>query len=122
LNVEFDRNEAAETRTGIVRLIDGNGEQQFVTLTQFGAGSKNPLRQSESINMYPNPTSGTTIVDLPEKGLADIAVFDVSGRLVLETQAQSRAELDLNNQPNGNYFVRITLNGTTTTLRLTVQR
>lgn len=121
LGVQFDRNDATETRTGVIQLTDDNGNQQLVTLTQFGAGSKNP-RPTEAIEIYPNPTNGTTMLDLHEKGLAYISVFDMSGRLVLETQAQSRAELDLTSQPNGLYFVRVNLNGTTTTLRLTVQR
>ncbi len=96
--------------------------QHVVTLTQFGAGSKNSIQPAGTVSIYPNPTKGTAILDLTEPGLANIAVFDINGRIVLQTRAENRVELQLGNEPNGIYFVRVTRNGATTTLRLVVQR
>lgn len=122
LELKFDPNQALETRTAFVELVGKGGVRESVTLTQFGAGSKNLFKETLATTVYPNPTNGTAILNIGEKGLADVEVFDVSGRRVLQTTAQNQAELNLNDQPNGLYFVRITLNGTTSVVRLALQR
>lgn len=122
LAVQFDQNESVQTRTGTIQLTGTGGVQQVVTLTQFGAGSKSQTQSVEKASLYPNPTNGTAILNLKDQGPASIAVFDTNGRMILQTRAENRLELQLNNEPNGIYFVRITQNGATTTLRLTIQR
>ena len=64
------------TRTGYVRLV-GEGTESLVTLTQFGAGSKNIGLDIPMATVYPNPSSGMARVEIQAKGLADVTVFDI---------------------------------------------
>ena len=61
-------------------------------------------------NIYPNPTNGAFNVELEYiDGLTTIEVFNAMGSIVLEKNITSRnlVRLDIQNQPNGIYFVKI---------------
>lgn len=56
--------------------------------------------------MYPNPTTGVLNFNLTEN--SSVEVFDVLGNVVAAKQfTTGNATLDLSNQPNGVYFVRV---------------
>ena len=59
------------------------------------------------------------ILSLPGGVLAQIEVLDATGRLVLSIPASSATliPLDLSDQPNGTYTVRVTANGRMSHLR-----
>jgi sugar lactone lactonase YvrE len=59
-----------------------------------------------SVSLYPNPTSG--IVTLKAKTGLPISVYNIMGELILNSELKTDTiELDLNNQANGIYIVRI---------------
>ena len=65
--------------------------------TPVGIGEVIP----QSYHVYPNPTTGTISV------LGDvywIVVYDMSGRIMMET---NKPTIDLRSQPNGTYLVRV---------------
>ncbi|MDL2222956.1 T9SS type A sorting domain-containing protein [Bacteroidales bacterium OttesenSCG-928-M11] len=62
------------------------------------------------IRIYPNPTKGllfVTIDNIPANSRAQIVLFSLSGRQLLIKEAMSSNEIDITNQPNGVYIMRI---------------
>lgn len=68
--------------------------------------------RAAAIRLFPNPTDGVFFVEFNSTTLLTKEVFDVLGRPVVSTQA---SQIDLSEQPDGLYFVRIaTPEGTVT--------
>lgn len=69
----------------------------------------NEVQGLTNVNIYPNPTvnSKTTISGL--NGTNTVMVFNVLGQAILAvTTEKELLSIDLMNQPNGNYFVKVT--------------
>ena len=72
-----------------------------------------PLLLKNQLLLYPNPTDGRFILELPGAYEADLTceMFDQTGKLVLQqvfpSHAQIRKEFDLSSEPPGIYFIRI---------------
>ncbi|MCO6477752.1 MAG: T9SS type A sorting domain-containing protein, partial [Phaeodactylibacter sp.] len=69
---------------------------------------------AESIELFPNPTSGRATVRLRNLRASDysLQVFDAAGRMVrqrriLPLQGEYQAEVDLTDMPGGAYLVRL---------------
>jgi len=83
---------------------------------------------ASSFAIAPNPLAGgfaTVRYSLPKAGLAELRVFDVTGRAVLsQTLAAGRtgtASLDLRKLEAGVYLVKVTADGFSTTQKLVVE-
>ena len=62
----------------------------------------------DDLNVYPNPVKDILTISGLEGGEI-ISIFDLSGRLVINTKATNEIEeISVNNLPSGNYFLRIT--------------
>jgi hypothetical protein len=78
----------------------------------------------------PNPATGTTSIafSLPERGPADIRVYDISGRVVAETEKAeydagiNEIKLIVDNLANGVYVYRLTAAGDTLVRKMVVAR
>jgi len=82
-----------------------------------------------NINLYPNPNSGSFVVDLSKvnASMANVAVVDMLGKVVynsntFSTNANPIHSIDINNASNGIYFVRITADGVTVTSKISVAK
>jgi hypothetical protein len=68
-----------------------------------------------SVRIYPNPTDGLLTVelnDLPEKQTAVISLYNTSGKqLLLQRNVEYSTEVNLSNQPQGIYILRIEISG-----------
>lgn len=63
--------------------------------------------QSESTKVYPNPTSGIVIVDLPEGFTqGQVNIWDMQGRL-LQSQAYQGSSIDLSTYSSGVYWLQV---------------
>lgn len=72
---------------------------------------------ANSINVYPNPGSEYTMIDLPEA--AQIKIVDLAGRLLFSIDHTGRHEkIDVSTYEPGIYFIRISYEGNTVTKRL----
>jgi len=88
------------------------------------------LFNSNDISMYPNPTSGNATLTLnsSDNQNVSIRVYDLSGRNVLMINNQSlnsgknTVRLNTENLNNGVYFVEVSSNSQSSTLRLIIQK
>ena len=80
------------------------------------------LLAERKIKIYPNPTKGmlaVEIIDFTEEIQGEYFVYDMSGRMLKrEKAAPGKVSLDLSNQPNGVYLLRINLNGESVTWKI----
>ncbi|HEX2898784.1 MAG TPA: T9SS type A sorting domain-containing protein, partial [Bacteroidia bacterium] len=76
---------------------------------------ENGFDRNESLQIWPNPAAdGVQIVyELPESGMTQIALHDLTGRILREApvgfQSQGRHQwaFDLSDLPSGNYILRV---------------
>ena len=76
------------------------------------------------LNVYPNPTSGNISIDFNKHQYAEveIQVLNSVGQIVQNSNYHNTdmCELEISNQP-GIYFVRITADNSTTTVKVVKQ-
>ena len=102
------------------------GDTVKLTVTLSSAGiEENKI--FDKLNIYPNPTDGLLTIEFEtaEKNV-DLEVFDVSGKLVLQSLSKHNGglfqkSLDLSHLSEGNYFVKITAGEKSTTVKVTLK-
>lgn len=94
--------------TYTVTAQDASTKQWTVTITKLTTGLNN-ISLSESINIYPNPTTDQLFIDLKNfKGLVNsISLFDIQGKEVFRDDNITNDNLQLNNLNDGIYVVHI---------------
>ncbi|MEO0473685.1 MAG: T9SS type A sorting domain-containing protein, partial [Bacteroidota bacterium] len=75
---------------------------QFTELGSAKSGSVIPARESQ-FSLYPNPASQTIVVDGLKTGQF-IRIFDIRGKLILQTNEQ---KIDIRSLESGIYFVKV---------------
>ena len=80
--------------------------------------------QTTEVQVQPNPTTGFVSVMMPTDATNfKVAVYNMIGEEVVSDVFNSNyAKLDLTNQPNGIYFVKITSNGEVTTKKVILSK
>ena len=116
LNGEFfsSNQNIATTTAGdyTIRVTDSNNCTVETTIMMV-VGLKPDLAFGESIRVYPNPAKDQVHIemDLKEKAPVSIIVFDPLGRRVINLNgldpATKRHTINLNNQANGLYLLKI---------------
>jgi hypothetical protein len=96
--------------TGTYTITVTDSHNCFDTLTvTFDCVSTgdNQLSNTQDINVYPNPSTGQFNVTGVSEGM-NIEIYDYAGRMVNTMKADNETmKLDMSNQPNGLYLVRI---------------
>ena len=101
----YDYNNTLRT-DGVIMKVDANGVLNSTTIIPIG---------QLNILAYPNPSNGQLSFKVPPSvfGQIDLAVFDISGKLVYQKKEAALSEtFDLSNLPNGNYLYQILQDGT----------
>ena len=100
-----------------VTLSSGDGE----SLISDGAFNPNNLKietledyiAGKNLKIYPNPTRGELVLEFtefPEDSPITMKLFDSNGRLLKSELVNGQYHLlDINNEPNGNYLLVLTL-------------
>jgi len=99
----------------------------FDNIVESGCTTSTPeLENSEAVNVYPNPSSGA--FTLSTEGLmdrAEVMIFDAQGRQVaarFRLDGKDRHSIDLTDQANGLYVIRIMTQDRTIMEQVIVQR
>ncbi|WP_157811798.1 T9SS type A sorting domain-containing protein [Tenacibaculum sp. SZ-18] len=73
--------------------------------------------QSENISIYPNPTENQLTIDIDEiQSEFTVSIFDMNGKLILESSNQKI--LDLNVIETGVYFIHVNINSNLSSYKL----
>ena len=79
-----------------------------------------------TLKVYPNPVTNGNILNVKFSGhlSADIHLYDVAGKLILTNKIDSlnHQKLELNQIPNGIYFLKIGINNMTVTKKVVVMQ
>lgn len=79
-----------------------------------------------TLKVYPNPVTGGNLLNVKfSRALsADIHLYDVTGKLILTNKIDnlSHQKMDLNQIPNGMYFLKIGVDNLTITQKVVVMR
>ena len=100
--------------SGLIYIADaGNNVVRIVGNYTVNAVSGQGTRNQDNITVYPNPSSGSFTIEIPEGGMAAIAVSDMLGRIVETSNADAGTahnnKVAVNNIPAGNYVVKVTV-------------
>lgn len=97
-HIYFDHNPAVVTNTTLNTMVWGGG----VAVPEISA--------EQTIQIYPNPSTGVYTIRSVTKGESSLTVFNASGQIILTQPipTASVTSLDLSSQPDGIYFYRVT--------------
>ncbi|MDY3521938.1 S8 family serine peptidase [Riemerella anatipestifer] len=107
---------AAGTYYVLVSPYSGSSPNTCYTLrlepgyTRFAEGTVDMVSSSNDFKVYPNPVTDVAYVDVPEKlsKNATIKVYDMTGRMVIETKAEAGVnKLNVSNLATGAYVVNV---------------
>ena len=113
-SLNFVTSDTIKMRDSIVQLINPSGIKDLPTAVN-------------SFNVYPNPANDNISIniDLKETSKLLIDVADITGKqiAIISEEKQNgiiKKQFNTSGLPNGNYFVRLQVNGKTSTQKLTV--
>ncbi|CAN5173400.1 hypothetical protein BH09BAC5_BH09BAC5_21180 [soil metagenome] len=144
-NWTLDINNTQEIPAGTYRLgvwVDSNGDisesdennnagllSGNINYTPSASGIAGSIFISNSVSLYPNPSSDKSTVNftLTESGNVNVTVFDITGKSIQQiseqesfTQGEHKLEIDTKSIPSGVYFVTLTTGESSITRRLIV--
>ncbi len=105
-----------------VQVTDTNGcsnHSAAINITTVGIEA---LNGNAGIKVYPNPNSGSFIIEFTDNTEREIEITDAVGRVVFNATSATRKLPVTINQAAGLYFVRLKQNNQLSSLKLTVVR
>ncbi len=124
----WDTGDSTATVTGItagtyeVTVIDAFGCVDVATVNLMV--NINEIDEIQNINLFPNPTMDLAILDMTFSKTVDVhvQVLNVMGQILFETSVgeimEEKVELNLENYPDGMYFVRVKVDSQTIVKKL----
>jgi len=76
----------------------------------------------KTIHVFPNPANGYADIQIPGNKTAELKMYDLTGRLVLERQMNGSLRINLSDIEPGVYFVAVTVDGVRCVRKLTVRQ
>jgi len=71
-------------------------------------GIDNTLSNNTSVKVYPNPNSGSFVVETEDTGVKEIELIDLSGRVVFSENTENQNfKIDIQNLANGVYRLKV---------------
>lgn len=91
----------------------------IAVICDISTGEKEILGQLNNVLVYPNPSIGTLNIALTEKANSTVTIVNMLGEVISsQTKNTQLFTFDINDQPNGVYFVRITTGDKVTTKKV----
>jgi len=103
--------------------VNRRGNNLFVDNVRM-ANTLSVDHQSDAVNfsIYPNPTNGLFRLDWTSDSNAQLSIFDVTGRIVLQNQnLKTGGEVDLRHLNKGIYLVQLSVDQNSETSKVVVQ-
>jgi hypothetical protein len=99
------------TTTYTVTGKDGNGCINAITLTQTvtncSASGIDKITNNNEVNIYPNPNTGTFIIETNTSEKQTLKIFDINGKLVLSQFINDKTNIDASGLNAGVYNISI---------------
>jgi len=104
-----------------------DGKSWLNTFIDSTTGTNKVFDASENIKLYPNPTTGIVTVwfENSDSQPVEVRLFDIAGRVVkvvTEQQTSNKINIDLSEQPVGQYIAQITIGKQTLTRKIELRR
>ena len=100
-------NPSNEQRTATITVSGIGVDLQQIIVTQDGNSDAVIETSIAAISIYPNPTNGMLNI-ASDNDIDAIEIYSALGEMVVNRRlASGRASIDMNNLPNGMYFVRV---------------
>ncbi len=108
----FALNNNTSNWSNIAAVTTGNTCSTFLNATSF---------DETNLNLYPNPTSGVVNISYNEE-ISNVSVYNLLGQNVLNQEGKGlELQLDLSTLSSATYFVKITSEGATKTIKVIKQ-
>ncbi len=105
----------------VITTINGCSSTASNALVITNTGIKNDLADLQ-VSVYPNPSSGVFMLELPAGKTAEIVVTDLAGRIVeKQTVRSAKTQLDLSKMAKGIYVLKVTCQEKTGTRKLIIE-
>ena len=75
----------------------------------------------DKINVYPNPTDGVLMVEMPAMQTSEYRVFNLTGQQILSGKSSGTLRIDLSGQPKGVYVMQVVGGGRVVTKKIVVR-
>jgi hypothetical protein len=118
-------NYTATANTYYARVVGWSGafnaSSCYTLKVQLGTASReNELIVGNKVSVFPNPVSDKVTVRINDmQGLADIRVFDMYGKMLLQKRtAAMNTQLDLSRIPSGVYIIKVMNGGKENTMKI----
>jgi hypothetical protein len=93
-----------------------------ITTACFAYGITSVFENSSlTVKLFPNPTTGMINISFgAEVVIESLVIIDVTGRIILKNQELNVSELtlDLSNESNGVYFLKLQANGSAQSIKI----
>lgn len=78
--------------------------------TTIGIQVFNKIKESENVNIYPNPAAKAITVTTATFNMKQIEIVDITGKVIIKTLARGKhTDMDISGLHNSMYFIKITL-------------
>lgn len=101
----------------------GNKEDMFVAkMGQYATNISNLPSSKSLVYLYPNPNTGSFLLDYRDKRYEELSITDISRREVYHQRLNTATKKQINlNLPDGLYFIRLTGKGESAVQKFIVQ-
>ena len=95
----------------------------IAVVCDIATGEKEILGDISQLSIYPNPSIGTLNIALTEKVESTVLVYNMLGEVVFNSTKNTQLfTVDMNNQPNGVYFVKVKSGDDLTTKKVVLSK
>ena len=95
----------------------------YITVSPDGEVESSVIESENTLSLFPNPTSGVVYLAISNNKLANIKVYDVVGNTIYNSLLTTETiAIDLQDRPNGVYFIEVMSNNRKTVQKVILNR